>query len=161
MPAPIFTLLPAPFFAHGSCTLHCWMSQAKLEWVGNFSFLLPKNVRAAVKDVASRVMTPFYCKSQLGIRLPCLKQLWSLLHIKWALTGCVFGWRGLSLLCLILDSELCSKHSSEVRLFRGSKQSLDLDGVQSVHGSLTSCDTPPPHRYLCPAPEWHTGGIRR
>lgn len=70
---PLACSFPCPWLLHS----HCWMSQAKLEWVGNFSFLLPKNVRAAVKDVASRVMTPFYCKSQLGIRLPCLKQLWS------------------------------------------------------------------------------------
>lgn len=76
-----------------------------------------------------------------------------LLHIKWAPTGCVFG----SLLCLILDSELCSKHSTEVRLFWGSKQSLDLDGVQSVPASLTSHNTIPPHRYLCPTPECNTG----
>lgn len=71
----ILTLLPAPFLAHGSCTLHCSVSQARLKGVGNFSFLLPRNVMAAAQDVAGRVITLFSCKSQLGIGLPCLKQL--------------------------------------------------------------------------------------
>lgn len=73
----ILTFLPAPFLAHGSCTLRCSVSQAKLEGVGHFSFLLPRNVTAAVQDMAGRVMTLFYCKSQLGTGLPCLKQLLS------------------------------------------------------------------------------------
>lgn len=73
----ILTLLPAPFLVHGSCPLHCSVSQAKLEGVGNFSFLLPRNVVAADQDVAGRVMTLFYYKSHLGIGLPCLKPLFS------------------------------------------------------------------------------------
>lgn len=79
MPEPN-TLWPAPFLARGSCILHYWKSQAKLEGAGNFSFLLPRNITVAVKDAANRAMILCCWKRQLSTGLPCLKHRSVIIH---------------------------------------------------------------------------------